>query len=159
MKINNKTVKKKSDIKKTKTLFDHINHIYQIQDKNYFETLSDSDKKTWNNYMINRFISMNPAFLEIVNYVQKYSTLQPELYYKLLINIIPRGRYFFPYVKNRHEEYDSRLIGIFNDYFKIKSSEASMYIDIFMVTNDGKNEIYKICSKHGIEDAEIRKMI
>ena len=32
---------------KTKTLFDHLKAITQYQDPNYWETLTDADKRTW----------------------------------------------------------------------------------------------------------------
>ena len=41
---------------KTKSLFDHITHITQRQTKNYFEDINDADRKTWSNYMVNRFL-------------------------------------------------------------------------------------------------------
>jgi hypothetical protein len=37
---------------KTKSLFDHINHVREGKNPNYFSTLTDADKKTWSNYMV-----------------------------------------------------------------------------------------------------------
>ena len=45
-------------------LFDHINAITTIQDPKYFDKLTDEDLKTWSNFMINRFLSMKPEWVE-----------------------------------------------------------------------------------------------
>jgi len=56
---------------KSKGLFDHLNQVTQIQNKNYWKNLTESDKKTWSNYMINRFLSMKMEWTDFVNEVQK----------------------------------------------------------------------------------------
>ena len=43
---------------KTKSLFDHILHNIET-DKKLLKDITDLDKKTWSNYMVNRFLSMN----------------------------------------------------------------------------------------------------
>jgi len=50
---------------KTKTLFDHIKQITNVQNQHYWENITDADKKTWNNYMVHRFLSMKPEWIEI----------------------------------------------------------------------------------------------
>ena len=66
---------------KTKSLFDHINQITSVQKSNYWETLSDSDKKSFSNFMVHRFLSMKMEWVELVNELQKYK-LQPKELYK-----------------------------------------------------------------------------
>ena len=58
---------------KAKGLFDHINHVREKQDPDYFDKLSDADKKSWSNFMVCRFLSMQPELIDAVNQVQKYS--------------------------------------------------------------------------------------
>ena len=76
---------------KTKSLFDHITHITQRQTKNYFEDINDADRKTWSNYMVNRFLSMNSNWTDLVNEIQKYK-LKPKDLYRLYIEILPKKR-------------------------------------------------------------------
>ena len=40
------------------TLFDHITQITNVQNPKYWDTLDESDRKTWSNYMVLRFLSM-----------------------------------------------------------------------------------------------------
>ena len=57
---------------KRKNLFDHINAITSRQHSNYWDEITDEDKKSWSNYMVNRFLSMKMDWIELVNEVQKY---------------------------------------------------------------------------------------
>ena len=74
-------MKKKSTKNKPKVkgLFDHIKQITMFQNPKYWDTLNDGDKKTWNNYMVHRFLSMNPDWIELVNGIQQYWKLEPEV--------------------------------------------------------------------------------
>ena len=65
---------------KRKNLFDHINAITSQQHSNYWDDISDEDKKSWSNYMVNRFLSMKMEWIEFVNEVQKYPLKPKELY-------------------------------------------------------------------------------
>ena len=84
---------------KTKTLFDHIKQITNVQNTLYWDSLSESDKKTWSNYMVNRFLSMKSDCIQVVNEVQKYLEISPKNLYQFYIDILPRGRTFLRYVK------------------------------------------------------------
>ena len=64
---------------KTKTLFDHIKAITSIQDPKYWDKLEEGDKKTWSNYMIHRFLSMNKDWIEVLSEIQPYTqVLEPK---------------------------------------------------------------------------------
>ena len=65
-----------------KTLFDHLNAITKDQDPKYFDTLSEEDKKTWSNYMIHRFLSMDYDFVEAIADLQPLTqTMEPKFFY------------------------------------------------------------------------------
>ena len=49
---------------KVKGLFDHINHIREVKTPDYYNTLSDAEKTSFNKYMIVRFLSMDPDLVE-----------------------------------------------------------------------------------------------
>ena len=71
-----------------KTLFDHIKAITQSQDPNYFDKLEEGDLKTWSNYMIHRFLSMNADWITTIADLQPYTErLKPEQLYLSLIHI------------------------------------------------------------------------
>ena len=156
-------VRSKAPQIKTKTLFDHINAITQMQDKKYFEKLSDGDKKTWSNYMINRFLSMNPDWTEIIAQLDPITTgaqLKPELVYKMYINIIPKSRVFLRYIRGKKDtKYNKELIDILIKYFECSRKEAIEYLNIFYMSDDKKEELKNIILMYGKEDKEVKKLI
>ena len=83
---------------KRKSLFDHIKHITDVQSLNYWDDISDEDKKSWSNYMVNRFLSMKMDWTELVNEVQKYQ-LKPKELYKVYIDILPKKKHWLKYIK------------------------------------------------------------
>ena len=102
----------KKSLVKRKSLFDHINQITTTQNPNYWDEISDEDKKSWSNYMVNRFLSMNSDWMELVNELQKYN-LQPKELYKLYTNILPKGKRWLRYMKGKNDmDYPEWLINI-----------------------------------------------
>ena len=49
---------------KKRSLFDHIREVTAVQKVDYFDTLSVDDRKSWSNYMVNRFLSMKIEWVE-----------------------------------------------------------------------------------------------
>jgi len=148
---------------KTKSIFDHINAITQIQDAKYFDKLSEGDKKTWSNYMINRFLSMNEDWTEVISELDQHTTarqLNPELVYKMYIGIFPKSRVFLKYIKgNADVKYNSDLIQLIVKHFEVSKKEAIEYLHIFYSSEERLNELKTLISMYGIEEKEIKKMI
>jgi hypothetical protein len=159
-KTTKKSSKKKpsNDLTKTKSLFDHLKAIYEVQDPNYFGTLTESDKKSYNVYMLNRLISMNPNQALAVAIIQKYNTLDPELHYTFLINVISKGKQWNEYIKARSEEsYPPWLVARIAQHFEISTKESVDYLDIFYHTEIGKLDLRKLLQLYGTNDKELRE--
>ena len=110
---------------KTKSLFDHINHVTQKQTQTYWDDMTDADKKSWSNYMVNRFLSMKMEWIEVVNELQKYN-LKPEELYKLYTNILPKGKQWLKYIKgDKQMEHPQCLINLVA--LDMKSSKKEAY--------------------------------
>ena len=146
---------KKSSVKK-KSLFDHIKQITAVQSPNYWEKISDEDKKSWSNYMTHRFLSMNMDWVELVNELQKYN-LKPKELYKLYTNILPKGNKWLKYTKGRNQmNYPNWLINIVSNQEEISKKEAVEYIDMLMLTEGGMLELGQLAQKWGIEPKKIQ---
>jgi len=136
-KVTKKKPKKKNSLgPKKKILFDHIGHIREKQTPNYFETLTDVDKRTFVNYMINRFLSMDYDLVEVVDQLQKHSVgLKPRDYYRVLIEVVPRGRSFHKYIKStKSSDNDVELVEFIASHFEVSEKEADEYINLFKLT-------------------------
>jgi len=142
---------------KKKSLFDHIKEITSVQKSNYWETLSDSDKKTWSNYMIHRFLSMKMEWVELVNELQKYN-LQPKELYKLYVNVLPKGKQWLKYVKRRSQmEHPNWLINIVANHEEVSKREAKDMVEMYMLTEGGMLELGQLAQKWGVEPKKIEE--
>lgn len=143
-----------------KSLFDHIKAVTQFQDPKYWDKLEEADKKTWSNYMIHRFLSMNPDWIEVLSEIQPFTqVLEPKQLYLSLIGIIPKGRYFLKYTKGKKEnKYESFLVDIIKQDFQCSTKEAEDYCEILYSTRQGRENIKYICEKYGIEKKQITKL-
>ena len=65
------------------------------------DTYTDSDWKAYNTYMVNRWLSMNSGVTEIINFVQKYYSLDKKVHFKMLSDILPKQKIFSKYVKGK----------------------------------------------------------
>lgn len=144
----------------SKTLFDHIKAITSEQNPNYWDTLEDGDKKSWSNYMIHRFLSMNSDWIEVLSEIQPYTqVLEPKQLYLVLIGIIPKGKYYLKYTKGKGEnKYESWLIDLLIQDFNCSSKEAEEYCEILYSTREGRENIKYICEKYGIDKKQITKL-
>ncbi len=144
----------------TKKLFDHLNAITSEQDPNYFDKLSEEDLKSWSNFMVNRFLSMKPEWVELIATLLPLSqTLSPKEMYSLYINVIPKGKYFLKYIKGKSEDkYEKFLIDLIKKEFLVSEAQAIEYIEILYSIREGRENIKYICEKYGIEKKEITKL-
>ena len=145
---------------KTKTLFDHIKAITSIQDPNYWDTLEEGDKKTWSNYMIHRFLSMNPDWISVLSEIQPYTqVLEPKQLYLSLIGLLPKGKYYLKYTKGNGEaKYEGWLVDLMVNEFTCSKKEALEYLEIFYATREGRENVKYICEKYGIDKKQITKL-
>lgn len=144
----------------SKSLFDHIKAVTSEQRIDYWDTLEDADKKSWSNYMVHRFLSMNPDWIEVLSEIQPYTqTLEPKQLYLALIGIIPKGRHFLKYTKGKGEnKYESWLIDLIKQDFLCSNKEAEEYTEILYSTREGRENIKYICEKYGIDKKQITKL-
>ena len=139
-------------------LFDHIKWITEKQTKDYWDTLNDTERKRWSNYMINRFLSMKADWISLVNEVQQYN-LKPKDLYRLYIDILPKGKQWLKYTKRRKKmNYPNWLLEIMTKDFKISILEARQHLDMLYMTEQGKQEIREIVMKYGTEEKLIKSI-
>ena len=138
---------------KNKTLFDHINHITSKQTKGYWDTLNETEKKQWSNYMINRFLSMKMEWTDFVNEIQKLK-LAPRQLYLVYSNVLPKGKQYLKYIKKKKQTiYNTQVIQKVSEYFEISKSESEDYLNLL-----SKEQIRELVSLYGYTDKELKQM-
>lgn len=140
---------------KQKSLFDHVDNIYTNQKIDYFDTLTDADKKSYNNYMVNRFLSMNPHQLPIINEIQKYN-IDNETHYLFCSQLLPRGKQFNKYIKKTKDvKYEEWLVDMVTKHFNVSKSEAEEYLEIYYKQN--KSALRMLCETYGVDSKRLKK--
>ena len=135
-----------------KNIFDWLKQINTI--KSPSESFSDKDWEIWNSYMIHRFISMNPEFVEIANHVQEIPPQEKNMIYNIYKEYIPKNTKWNKYIKSRVKQANKDLVEHLKTYFKVSSREILDYLKIL----DNK-EISIILSKMGIEEKLIKQLL
>jgi len=148
-----------SETPKSLGLFDHVKHIKEVQDPNYFNGLSDLDRKSFNHFMILRALSMNPAFCNDVSTLYRFFDKIPSSqFYTLLISILPRDKRYYPWIKaKKKHKFSNQLIELIAKRFEISEKESVDYAKILSETEEGIKILTDICGGWGLDDKEIEK--
>jgi len=132
-------------------LFGHLNNlIYKNKKWNDF---TEEERKTFNIYMINKFISMNPSYTGVVDMLQRYTgDLNQETVFNFYYNFLPKQKMYFKYIKGNKTEKDDQNLEILSKYFECSLSQAAEYFNLLSEEN-----IQDILNKYGFEQPTIKK--
>jgi hypothetical protein len=146
---------------KAKTLFDHVNAIYTNQRVDYYNKLNREDKKSYNTYMINRFVSMNPDQVEVVNELQQYyGAVGDRESYLFYSQLIPKGKQWNKYIKAKKEvKYEDWLVRLVSSHYCVSSTEAKGYLDLLLASPTGKENLKSILEMYGTDPKKVRKVV
>lgn len=116
---------KKKDTVKKKGLFDHLNQIRHIKSDTYWEDLSESERKSFSPYMINRWLSMDMDVIELVSYIQTLN-MNSEFLERFYREFLPKDKSFLKYMKGEFD-LNTEEIEILSEHFEISKREAIIY--------------------------------
>jgi len=136
------------------TIIDWINQVLIY--KKPWDYFSESDQKSFNTFIINRWLSMDKEFIEIVNYFQEYSigTLESREVYRWYCNVLPKGKRFNKYIKGKKvKKYDKELIKILIKHFECSKIEVQEYIGLI-----SKDELGEILEMYGTDKKKIKRL-
>ena len=136
------------------TIIDWMNQL--LVHKKDWNDFTEDEQKKFSPFIINRWLSMDIEFIEIVNVFQKYSigTLEPREVYMWYINVLPKGKRFNRYVKGkRDKKYDKELIDIITNHFECSKLQTQEYLGLI-----SKEELKEILEMYGIDKKQIKKV-
>ena len=129
------------------TIFDWVNNILVY--KKPWDEFTEDEQKKFSPFIINRWLSMDKDFIEIVNFFQKYAigTLESREVYNWYCDILPKGKRFNKYIKGKkNKKYDKEMINIISNHFEVSKQETKTYIDLL-----DKTEIKEIYKMYGVK--------
>ena len=135
-----------------KSIFDWLKAINNT--KPPVGSFTDKDWEVWNSYMIHRFISQNPDFIEVVNYVQDFPPQEKQMIYSIYKEFIPKNNKWNKYIKSKVKQPNKDLVDHIKDYFQCSSKEAKEYINIL-----ASPEINRILTNRGLDKKEIKPLL
>ena len=137
------------------TIFNWINEI--LVSKKHWNDFTKDEQKKFSPFIINRWLSMDNEFLEIVNFFQKYSigTLEPREVYKWYCDMLPKGKRFNKYIKGKKDKkYNTELIDIMVMHFECSKSQVKDYLELIH-----KDELIEILEKYGMNEKTIKRLL
>ncbi len=141
--------------KKPATLFDHLANI--TWKKKPWSELTETDQKSFSPYLINRWLSMNMNYIELVDMFQQYTIgpLKKKHVYQLYFDFLPKQKSFNKYIKGKkHDKYNKELIKLIADHYQIARIEAEEYIGLLE-----EQDLITIVKKYGKNEKEIKGLL
>ena len=121
-------------------LFDHLHNL--TLSKKGFDVNNEEEFKSYNNYMINRFVSMSDMYIPIVNEINKYE-LPKDVHHRFFRKTLPKRKQYFGYIKQK-KEIDDDTKELLCEYFQCANGELEHHLQI-LTTEQIKTitDIYK----------------
>mgnify|MGYP003135707201 CR=1 FL=1 len=142
-------------MKKPATIFDHLANI--TWKKTDWNKLDEASQKSFSPYLINRWLSMNMDYIEIVDMFQQYTIgpLSKKHVYQLYYDFLPKQKSFNKYIKGKKQDkYNKELIQLVAKHYQVARIEAEEYIELL-----GKEQLTSILKKYGKTDKEIKGLL
>jgi hypothetical protein len=136
------------------TIFDWISQI--LVSKKPWDSFEESEQKKFSPFIINRWLSMDKDFIEIVNFFQKYSigTLESREVYKWYCDMLPKGKRFNKYIKGKKDKkYDGWLVDLLTKHFGESKNHIKEYLELI-----SKEELITILEKYGTDPKKIKNI-
>ncbi len=105
---------------KSFSVFDWIKAV--IDTKQSWESFTPDQQKQFNNFMIHRFLSMNPKYIEIVNYIQGLNIKESKRLYEVYCYMIPQSKNTYStYIKSNTKKSSPEAAQHVAEYFECDS--------------------------------------
>lgn len=118
------------------------------------ENISKESWDSFNSYMINRYVSMDIRYIELVNYVQTIPYDSKQQLYNIYREMLPKQKTFFKYLKVTQRKKRVALEEHIAKHFECSLGEAEEYIDILR-----EHGVRSVLYKMGMDDKEIDKLL
>lgn len=143
---------------KPKTIFSILADVsHKKTDPN---TYTEGDWKAYNIYMMNKWLSMNPHVTEIINFIQKYYSLDKQVHYKMLSDILPKQKLFSKYIKGKKvDKYNPELVKLVASHYEISRKEAKSRIEMYFHFSTGIETLTEMLQSYGKTKKEIKRLL
>jgi hypothetical protein len=103
--------------------------------------------------MINKIVSMNPNYVELVAEIQEYQMPKQKLY-EFYCKTLSKQKFFNKYQKPSKQQYIKEVLNLLSGYFQISTREVLDYCNILT-----QQDIKDILQQLGKEEKEIKQIL
>ncbi len=139
-------------MKEINNIFEWLNEI--TYNKTPVKEISEDSWEKFNNYMINRFVSFEPKYLDLVSIAQTIHPQDKEKLYSFYCKVLPKQKKFFRYMKPKEKGISDKLIYYITQYFECGKEEAITYYKLL-----DKNQVLDMLQNLGVDPKEGKKLI
>ena len=134
------------------TPFDFLKLVHNKNIK--WENLNENEQKAYNTFILNKALSFNSNYLDIVNKIQHY-TPTPKESFKYLQSMTSDKFRFNKWIKgSKDKSFNSELLLKIASYLECSKKQASEYLSIL-----SKKETKTLLKHIGLQDSEIKKLM
>ena len=134
------------------TPFDFLKKVHDKRLK--WEDLTEDQQKVYNTFIINKALSFNSNYLDIVNKIQHYTPTSKESF-KYFQSMTGNNFIYNKWIKGQKTKtYNSQLIAIVSAHLECSSKQAEDYLNILE-----KKEIKLMLKQIGLQEGDIKKLM
>jgi len=134
------------------TPFDFLKLIHDNKVK--WNSFNEEEQKSYNTFIINKALSFNPEYLDIVNNIQKYTPTSKESF-KYLQSMTNNRFKYSKWIKGaKTTKFNKDLIELVSAHFECPQQQAEDYLNIL-----DKKELKSFLNHLGIQDDQIKKLM
>ena len=144
--INVDMLMKNSSLKMTP--FDYLKIFHNKKVK--WEDLNEEEQKSWNTFIINRALSFNSDYIDIVNNLQPHTGghLTPAEIFKYYQDMLPNNFRFKKWIKGKKEKnHNPQLLSLLSRHFECSRNQVEDYLNLMNKKN-----------LKGLQESEIKKL-
>jgi hypothetical protein len=108
------------------SIFDHLDDL--TLNKSTFDINNDEQAKSYDNFRINRFVSMVDIYLPIVNEINKFN-IPKDVHHNYYKRILPKRKCYFNYITPK-KEIDDKTKKLLCEYYRCASGELEYHLRI-----------------------------
>lgn len=134
------------------TPFDFLKLIHNKKVK--WEGLNEDEQKAYNTFIINRALSLNSDYLDIVNKIQQHTPTSKESFKYLQSMTNDKFKYNKWIKGQKNKSYNPQLLALLSGYFECSAKQAEDYLSIL-----DKKETKTLLKHIGVQEGEIKKLL
>ncbi len=138
-----------------KSLSSHIKHITEIQNEDYYDTLTEEEKENFDKstFFIFEKLGLSIDLIPILNkYKSVLKGVRGKSLYTALIEVIPKGIYTYKQIKKgKVKRYNPIMVDFMVKEYQCSTNTAKEYIEVLEGIGRYDAELERLKSKYGIK--------